>query len=316
MEDFLGSGSYNWFFRAIDDSWFNLHNLHSYIQQLDSFVDADRHIVIKGHLSPTHWEGWGVTIMQVGAPVLMSRAAVRHMMRFLPEMCDLTPFLTDDNAMTFILRKTFPSTKEWADVRFAGPPITGELNGTLIADWDSAASLHFRRFNRSCRTPAKWWKPWATIVGCHTNGGIQQWKQAVEFAHANWIPENLMIEWHTGVGYGFCLATTQVKRELTSLESLRAQTPLIPLDDPRLNFSIMELAELAVAECPQWHEPVCGALRDRVQRFHLRTLGQHPNRYRNLLKLGGFATLLLVLLSRRSMVVSPIRAFMDWCRSS
>jgi hypothetical protein len=260
MDDFLES-DIDWFVRAIDDSWFNLHNLEVYIKQLNSIVDPRRHVVVKGHRDPLYWDRDNKSLIQGGAPVLMSQAAVRHIARFFPLLCKLSMFHTDDNALALILQRTFSSSESWGDVHFAGPPYTGSFDGEFMAEWNENRATHFRSFNRSCGSDRKYWKPWGTMIGCHTNSVVSEWAEAVELAHSKWIPEDLMLEWRSNGHYGFCRTGVGIVRELTSVDYARAHTPLIELTDPGLDFSFRELGESAVRVCLAWSSQACRRIR-------------------------------------------------------
>jgi hypothetical protein len=265
MDDFLDR-DIDYFVRAIDDSWFNLENLESYIEQLDSLLDPRIHVITKGHLSLWHARVWNVSIVQGGSPILMSQAAVRHISRYFPEVCEATPFGTDDNAFSFVLQKIFSSREFWADVRFCGSPLRRtNLTPAFSLDWDQNHATDFRYFNQSCRVGKEYPKPWRTMVGAHTSGGVPQWQEAIELAHTTSIPENLMVEWRQTEGYRLCLGPIEVKRELTSLGYVDAHTPRLRLTDPRLNYSIRDIVELSLRECPRWGPANCEGLRKRWQ---------------------------------------------------
>jgi hypothetical protein len=264
MDDFL-SRDIEWFVRAIDDSWFNPRTLERYIDELESLFDPRRHVIIKAHLSIWHSQHWGVDVLQGGAPILMSRGAVTLLHEYFPRVCWIGPWLSDDNAFTFIVERVFSSPQNWGDIRFSGSPLGAELtDGKFESDWDQHRDTNFRSFNRMCQTSTTGLKPWATMIGAHTSGGARQWQEAIESADSDLIPENLMIGWN-GDGYFFCLAPIEVKRNLTSLQSIADHTPRISLGDPILNFSIRDLTELAMRECPRWGRADCRALRKRCR---------------------------------------------------
>jgi hypothetical protein len=266
MDDFLATGQ-DWFLRAMDDSWFNVPNLVLLTEQLGTFMNPQRHIVIKGHLSPFHVEKWGFVHLQGGAPILMSRAAVEFVCRYFTAACDVAPWQSDDVALTILVHKMFPSAEFWADVRFGGPPATAHSPGPFAAEWKENAPSHFQHFQRQCDTAGKlYWKPWKTFVGGHTIE-FGEWREGVEFAHLDWISENLTLEWRPEIGYGLCFAPMKIVRELVSLNSLRVNTPLIQLGDPSLTFSRRDVAAKSLELCPYVRDANCDDVRSRIAAF-------------------------------------------------
>jgi hypothetical protein len=238
MSYFLTTGL-PWFLRAIDDSWFNPGNLYTFIQQLSSFLDPHQHVVIKAHMGPNYFQIWGKPFLQGGAPTLMSRAAVIHVLRYFPWICGSRPFPADDTALDIIVNRTFLSMLNWADVRFAGA-VTGRPNAMFLKQYNLHADSHFASFNRSCRPNAYLLKTVKKIVGVHSWGGIMQWRKIVELANSNWFPEDLMFDYRLPDGYELCLDKKEAGR-LGSLEYLKAVTPRLNINDPYLNYSVRDL---------------------------------------------------------------------------
>jgi hypothetical protein len=246
-----------WFFRAIDDRWFNPQELYVYVQQLNSLLDPQRHV---GSGRFAHIQG--------GTPVLMSRGAIAHMFRQFPGVCLAAPYRADDNAITLILNMIFQSLSAWADWRFAGHVVPGQARDWFMNDWEMYHLSGFEGLQRRCRSGARYLKPWRAIVGAHTHGCLVQWMEAVERAHESSVPENLMVEWVAEEGYVFCKGDSGVRRRMTSLWYLKAVTPKIEIDDPVLQYSCADVARLATQQCPFWWVN-CSTLPD-----YLRQMGQ------------------------------------------
>jgi hypothetical protein len=66
-----------------------------------------------------------------------------------------------------------------------------------------------------------------------------------------------------GEGYVLCIGDSGVQKRMTSVEHLRAVTPIISGDDPVLRYSCKALAELATQQCPFWWVN-CSELPDRL----------------------------------------------------
>jgi hypothetical protein len=238
MRYFLTTGL-PWFLRAIDDSWFNPDNLYTFIRQLSSFLDPFQHVVIKAHMGPDYLHKWGKPFLQGGSPTLMSRAAVLHVLRYFPLICGSEPFPTDDTVLDLIVNRTFTSVLNWADVRFAGA-VNAHTNSMFRRQYDLHIGSHFALFNRSCSPKGILLKILKRIVGVHSWGGIMQWRKIVEMASSNWFPEALMFEYQPYDGYQLCVNEKEAAR-LGSVEYLKRVTPLLNVNDPDLNYSVLDL---------------------------------------------------------------------------
>jgi hypothetical protein len=227
----------DWFLRVIDNSWFNPDNLNTYIQQLSLFINPRRHIVIKGHLIPYYFESFQIPIMHGSTPILMSRAAVRHILGHFPKLCGTRHWSTDDLTLSLIVNRSFEAISDWDDVHFVGE---NPLNSTFGDQWNLHSSTHFRHFKTICSQKNRYLKPLKKIVGVHIADGNRAWREVIEMANENWFPEDLMLEYSQGKGYLFCLDRNEAVR-LSSIKYLKKRTPRLEIDDEKLRFSKREL---------------------------------------------------------------------------
>jgi hypothetical protein len=239
----------NWFFRAIDDGWFNPYNLHTFVQQLESFIDPDRHVVIKGIDNPLFTELWNTAYMQGGAPILMSRAAVQHALSTFSGVCGDPHWPADDTALTLIANRTFESSTAWGDVRFSGD-IWCSSEMKFHEQWALHSPTHFRLFDTLCSSKSRYLQPLKVLVGSHTCGGNSAWRQLVEQASADWFPEDLMSEFTSREHYKFCKNNSQHRR-LASTAYLQSVTPWLDIANPILNFSVADLWTWGFEHIPQ-----------------------------------------------------------------
>jgi hypothetical protein len=229
--------SRGWFLRAIDDSWFNPDNLYTLVQQLSTFLNPRKHVVMKGHAAPDFVLQWGRVYLQGGAPILLSRAAVIHVLQYFPPICGLPFFPSDDTTFGLIANRSFPSLTDWGDVRWAAT-INSAQDTVFIRQWDSHVGSYFRSFNEVCSQNAIYLKPLNKIIGVHTVNGIVQGRQIVEMASLNWFPQDLMFEYQYPQGYVLCRNKTEEIR-LASMDYLKEVTPLLTIAD--LNYSMKDL---------------------------------------------------------------------------
>jgi hypothetical protein len=174
----------------------------------------------------------------------MSRAAVIHVLRYFPLICGSGPFPADDTALDIIVNRTFMSMLNWADVRFAGA-VTTRPDSMFLKQYKLHIDSHFASFNQSCRTNAAFLKTLKRIVGVHSWGGMMQWRKIVEMSSSNWFPEDLMFDYRPPDGYELCLNKKEAAR-LGSLEYLKAVTPLLKINDPYLNYSVLDLLKYSL----------------------------------------------------------------------
>jgi hypothetical protein len=238
MNAFLSS-NLSWFFRAIDDSWFNPDNLYNLIQQLSTFINPREHVVIKGHLAANWLDDFDRAYLQGGSPTLMSRAAVIHVLRYFPHICGSRWYPADDAALGLIANRSFASILNWGDVHFTGPALP-HVNYTFESQWRLHQKSHFSSFNQSCNPRSSDFKPLKQMVGVHTQGGIQEWKELAVTAHSTSLPDGLIMEYIRPNMYMLCLNHSEAIR-LRSLEYLKEITPPLRLDDQRLQYSVTEL---------------------------------------------------------------------------
>jgi hypothetical protein len=248
MRLFLKENS-SWFLRAIDDSWFNPHNLQVFVQQLESFLDPWFHVVMKSHNSPLFNDKWNVAFMQGGAPTLMSHAAVRHSLSTWLDVCGSSHWDADDLALTLIANRSFPSPAAWGDVRFAGATSPSPKT-KFREEWSTHRPTYFQFFNVSCSAKSHYLKPLRIIIGVHSWGGIVSWRKLVEEASSSWFPESLLLEFPETGQYQMCLNKSQALL-LASYGYLTRVTPLLELQDPRLNFSAPALFKWGFEHIPQ-----------------------------------------------------------------
>jgi hypothetical protein len=238
-----------WFLRAIDDSWFNPGNLHIYINQMSSFLDPFRHVVIKAHMGPNFLVRWGITFLQGGAPILMSRAAVRHVLPHFSNVCGSRHWPADDITLCLIVNRSFPLFWQWADVHFAGA-ISAHRDSAFALAWWAHVTTHFVAFNQSCRLPPLLARPLKTLVGVHSWGGLEPWRHLVESCSDSWFPENLLFEYCTREGYRICRDSREARR-LMSVQYLESVTPKLSIGDPSLNFSLADLWQWGFEHIPR-----------------------------------------------------------------
>jgi hypothetical protein len=239
----------SWFLRAIDDSWFNPYNMNILIRQLESFVDPWSHVVIKSHDSPVYNEKWNVAYMQGGAPTLMSRAAVQHVLSTFSGVCGDQHWPCDDTTLTLIANRSFQSSAAWGDVRFADA-MSRNRKTTFQREWNLHNPTHFQFFDRPCSVKARYLKPLKVMVGAHTRGGVESWRKLVEQVSLSWFPQHLLLEFPGRHNYVMCVNISQATY-LASDKYLKATTPLLAIQDPRLNFSLAELWRWGFEHIPQ-----------------------------------------------------------------
>jgi hypothetical protein len=237
-----------WFIRVIDDSWFNPGNLYKYVWQLSAFCDPFQHVVIKGHMDPYFLQHWGFTFLQGGAPILMSRAGVQHVLAYFLQICGTAYWPADDITIGLIVNRTFESFSHWADVHFAGAIPSGK--STFHREWDLGVRAHFSGVSRSCDRSHAFQKPLKDLIGVHSWGGIRQWRSLVELCTSPWFPDDLMFEYLGDRGYTMCRDPSEVLR-FRSQSFLESHTPKLVIGSPFLNFSVCDLWEWGFQHIPR-----------------------------------------------------------------
>jgi hypothetical protein len=247
---FFLKGEINWFLRAIDDSWFNPDNLYRFVEQLESFLDPYSHVIIKSQDCPTIIERWDMSYMQGGAPILMSRAAVRHIASTFSSVCGSSQWPADDAALTLIVNRTFISSSAWGDVRFVSEP-WNVRNIKARDQWNIHSSTHFQFLNMSCSLHSHYLRPLKVLVGAHTCGVKPFWRNLVELVSLRWFPDDLLLEYSKNESYVICRSPFYANL-LASITYLKAVTPLITITDPRLNFTVPELWKWGFEHIPRF----------------------------------------------------------------
>lgn len=108
---------FDWYFRAIDDTYISPESLIRRVQKLNTFVDPKQHIVVKGLVNPRH----RARRIHGGSGWMLSRAAMEFLAKEelkLDIYAHLGLFNIDDTTFTLILWQMFEKYEYWADPLF------------------------------------------------------------------------------------------------------------------------------------------------------------------------------------------------------
>jgi hypothetical protein len=232
---FLAGGA-SWYFRAMDDSWINPGNFLEYIGKLETFVDPDKHVVIK---AAVYRYISGADLVQGGSGVLLSRAAVEFIVA--ANFTRLTRFAflhQEDTTFTLPCFALFNETAAWSDFRFVGPDTGYRTRWIMPPIITEHSGTNFRDFNISCQSKLVF--PLRAAVAFHTTG-LPQLEWLIRVAHE--LPMDLATEWN-GRAFLLCRCSEGLLDEMVSVEALMRATPLVTREEAD-RASFVEIAKCA-----------------------------------------------------------------------
>lgn len=164
--DFLKTGI-PWYGRLIDDSFINPLNLRKLINDLETFIDPFTQIVGKSLINRHRCSPKILSYypyINGGNLILLSRAAVEHMMKYnFRKVYENSLRHQDDTAISDVFYETFFRTSDWEDFRFTGPE---DLKNYLARNLTSFILRHvkenFSNFHQKCRAPEDLQFPFST----------------------------------------------------------------------------------------------------------------------------------------------------------
>jgi hypothetical protein len=192
-----------------------------FIDELESFIQPDIHIVMKA--SKTRIERYVCGCwLDGGTGWLMSRAAVLHTVSYnFLNICAKAYYNQDDVTSGVIMGHTFPDARYWDSVRLSGNPYY----------YRKLWSVDISRVTNLCRYEFVW--PARTLIAMHTSGR----SDLITFTkNLRGAPEDLALEWTPGT-FQLCRRNAILLKTLTSLETLRQWTPIVPF---RLGGQVIE----------------------------------------------------------------------------